>query len=772
MSDQSDQELLQAWQANDQESYAVLVARYHGLVRTACVRQASSSDVDDCVQAVFLVMARRPAAAARAPALAAWLLKVTWYVCQRANRAGWRRRQAERAAVANQTRSGNAGSEALAHLDDCLQRLPEKQRAAVSLHYLSGKSPEEIAQTLGTSRDNAYKLVTRGIAGLKGLFARRGMSVSAAVIASLLAAEGSAATTTATASVTATMTATASVKVAHLASGAASAMTTAILAPIIAAAGVVAAAGLVTWSMVTAPVVSVPATAMVEPIIIYSQANLPSAPVLDDMPLRSSVSQHGITWMFKNPVRVGRFVTGDWYIVGEATIVAMTPKPLFGDEVRDILHIPERVTEGVDYPHQQARHGSMVNPRPSRGTCGFDSRITGKRYDPKLFAQLPIHLTPGDSLVSTISRSSAECTRAGEGVVEPIQVAAVLTCADKPFPADAFRPSYCMGASSRVHLARELRRDLLPRLARSGQNQPHDLSAYAAKFAKSWLDIADYGFAAPIENNPRQGQIMAATCGEAALLLSSDYPAVDKERLLVGLVQVGIDFYGLARGGAQWAAHGGASSGRKFPIVFAGHMLGDEDMRHPGASLPSTRFGEDDQTAFGPISYRGEIYERSWSGSRVIFMGHSSDPSDSLEAQERAWLDGTGIVDVYPPAEWPRFGLSAKDVGSEAFRSYIASGYWVSQALAMRVLALESAWDHDAFFAYVDRWMSEDDTPLHEQIRLHNLAYANRARYGEFGRLGYVYGPTWVRDMWRNVREHLPTRRDGSQPPSAQTTWR
>jgi hypothetical protein len=41
-------------------------------------------------------------------------------------------------------------------------KLPEKQRIAVSLQYLAGKAPEDIATILGTSRDNAYKLVTRG----------------------------------------------------------------------------------------------------------------------------------------------------------------------------------------------------------------------------------------------------------------------------------------------------------------------------------------------------------------------------------------------------------------------------------------------------------------------------------------------------------------------------------------------------------------------------------------------------------------------------------
>ena len=33
-----------------------------------------------------------------------------------------------------------------------------------------------------------------------------------------------------------------------------------------------------------------------------------------------SVSQYGITWTFDQPYTVGRFVTGDWWVLGPATI--------------------------------------------------------------------------------------------------------------------------------------------------------------------------------------------------------------------------------------------------------------------------------------------------------------------------------------------------------------------------------------------------------------------------------------------------------------------
>jgi len=43
--------------------------------------------------------------------------------------------------------------------------------------------------------------------------------------------------------------------------------------------------------------------------------------------LTDTVSQHGITWKFSEPARVGQFVNGDYYVVGPVTITSITPRP-------------------------------------------------------------------------------------------------------------------------------------------------------------------------------------------------------------------------------------------------------------------------------------------------------------------------------------------------------------------------------------------------------------------------------------------------------------
>lgn len=239
--DLSDAKLLALWRTGNREAYAVLVVRYQGLVQAACRRQAPSGEEDDCAQAVFLVLGRKPAAAARAPALAAWLLRTAWYVCDNARRAQRRRRQV--AITADRTADSGLAHrpEALDHLDGCLLKLPERQRAAVTLHFLAGKTAEEVAATLGTNRAHAYLLVSRGLAGLRVLLSRRGVAVAG--LAGLLAAETHAAGTSAPSGVLASLSGTPSAGAIVHATGAIKAMSLATVIPFAAAAGLVLAAG-------------------------------------------------------------------------------------------------------------------------------------------------------------------------------------------------------------------------------------------------------------------------------------------------------------------------------------------------------------------------------------------------------------------------------------------------------------------------------------------------------------------------------------------------
>src|ERR1700731_2617503 len=80
---------------------------------------------------------------------------------------------------------------------------------------------------------------------------------------------------------------------------------------------------LATWCRANAA--GVPASAI--------SSNAPAAPSLGYLPRLKSVSQYGITWTFEQPVPVGHFVNGDFYVAGAVTITNIEPRTLRGAEV-------------------------------------------------------------------------------------------------------------------------------------------------------------------------------------------------------------------------------------------------------------------------------------------------------------------------------------------------------------------------------------------------------------------------------------------------------
>jgi hypothetical protein len=479
--------------------------------------------------------------------------------------------------------------------------------------------------------------------------------------------------------------------------------------------------------------------------------------------VHAQISQFGITWTFDKPARVGRFVNGDYYVVGPVTVAMIDPKPLWGHQVGELIN-REDVRE-EKYPGRQARNGSMLNPPAREMKVGFDSRIPSGRYVPELFSHLPIAMVPGDALVSTISRRNDQITAFEGQHVDPLRVAAVLSCVARPQPPDAFRPSYCDSANSPIYLARDLRRNILLKLPRV-HDMPENLDAYVVQLQKPWLDIAEYGFAAPVENLPNYGQQFVEQVGQGSLLLLTDYAPEQKEALIINMTQAGIDFWGLVRAGRTWRAHGGLNSGRKWLILQAGLLLGEEDMQTPTKRYPTVRFHEDDQTAFCPYTYNGQTFETGWTGAKAIFTGHSPWWDGGVYG---AWDAGWGPVDLFNPVDWP---LPRRIPHSEAYRRASTSPAWVGEALAARLMHAEKVWDHDAFFAYVDRWMTEDDTPFVKALRETGRFDYTEGKLGEFGRQGFVWGPPWVKEMWLKYRDDLPPAPDGSITPPAETTWK
>jgi hypothetical protein len=487
------------------------------------------------------------------------------------------------------------------------------------------------------------------------------------------------------------------------------------------------------------------------PAVIYHNGSAPAAPALDTLPLKSSVSQYGITWTFAQPVHAGQFINGDWYVVGPATITTIDPRPRYGRE------IPERELDHLDKERSEdqcVRNGFMLNP-PARMKVAYDSGVRNW-FDPALIQKLPVMMKPGDSLVSTVSMPNGLILQAqlrnkiqrGVDDRSPIRTAAVLTCVGEPQPPDAFRPAFC-DREHKIYLARNLKRDRLP-TATATKSIPR-IEQYIRFTQRPWVGTCFFGFEEPVENMPQYGLEYGRVAGISALLLCTDLKPELKEPLLVNLVQVGIDLGGMVRAGHPgWTGWGGHGSGRKLPIVLAGLLLGDDQLANLNQSFPKVSFGEDEQTAYGD----------SWTGAKVLFAGHSGIDAATGVARSRG--NGWGPYEHTPPAQW-KDGQNT----SESYRRCCTSVGWVAEALALRLLHAEQAWGHDAFFDYVDRWMYEDDAAFVKTIK----AATGRDHDKDYARQGQAWD-AFVNEMWARHRPTLPAPTDGWRKPHNDTYYR
>jgi hypothetical protein len=426
---------------------------------------------------------------------------------------------------------------------------------------------------------------------------------------------------------------------------------------------------------------------------VYTKSKPPRTPALRRLPLRTSVEKDGITWTFAQPARVGRFVTGDPYVVGRVTVTAISPAPANG------------------------RNGSVKNIRAVDDETGFDSRTEANRFEQDNWANLPVSLVPGDSLVSSISVDRVGSIRRwlfDNDTGSPVRTVSILTSVAKPQPPDAFRPSYA-GRGGPIHRSRNLKRGLLRRLPRVADTP--SLAEYQAHFRRPWIDSLFFNFDSPVEYMPDYSREIARAVGNAGLLLSLSYTARQKEPLLVYLTQYGIDLAGLIRNGHPgWPAHGGHGSGRKFPILLAGTLLGAPELIRLAGKA---RFGEDMQTMSG----------RGWTGATALYAGHYGQRGEGRY----------GPYEHLQPRQWP-------DSLGEDYRRCCTSSGWIAEALAARLVpGVAAAWNHPPFFAYADRWMTEDDT--------RHLATIRSQRGKNYS--GFPQRKAWddfATNMWRAYR--------------------
>jgi RNA polymerase sigma factor (sigma-70 family) len=187
-----DQQLLRRFaHGREEAAFAALVRRHGPLVLGVCRRVLhQEQDAEDVFQATFLVLARKAGAVGRRASLGTWLYQVAYHMALRVRKqAAARRKREERSArpEATDPLAEVSGRELLAVFDEELQGLPECERVALVLCYLEGKTRDEAAREVGCSESTLKRRLERGKGRMHLRLARRGVTLSAALLAAGLA---------------------------------------------------------------------------------------------------------------------------------------------------------------------------------------------------------------------------------------------------------------------------------------------------------------------------------------------------------------------------------------------------------------------------------------------------------------------------------------------------------------------------------------------------------------------------------------------------------
>ena len=263
------------------------------------------------------------------------------------------------------------------------------------------------------------------------------------------------------------------------------------------------------------------------------------------------------------------------------TVKAIDPKPLYGGgDSRGASWTPW--TRSARRTSASATASCSIRRRQMK--VAYDSGVRNW-FDPALIQKLPVAMKPGDSLVSTISMPKGLVLHAqlrnkierGVDDSSPIRTAAVLTCVAEPQPPDAFRPAFC-----------DRQAEDLP-----GPQPQARAAAHGRRHRRACPKIEQYvRFTAAAVGGHLLLRLRGAGGEHAAV--RAEYgrvvghrrpapvhrPQARAEGAAAGELRPGGHRPGRhgPRGHPGWKGFGGHGSGRKLPIVFAGLLLGDDEL--------------------------------------------------------------------------------------------------------------------------------------------------------------------------------------------------
>jgi RNA polymerase sigma factor (sigma-70 family) len=175
---------------NSEQAFATLVSRHVNLVYSVALRQVHDVHLaEEITQGAFIILARKAKSFSPKTIVSGWLCRTARYVATNAlsiqRRRQFREQEAYMQSTLNET-DADVWNEVSPMLDEALNCLAEKEHNAVVLRFFEGKDLKRVGAEMGMSEDAARMRVNRGVEKLRRFFTKRGVTLSAAMIAGVV----------------------------------------------------------------------------------------------------------------------------------------------------------------------------------------------------------------------------------------------------------------------------------------------------------------------------------------------------------------------------------------------------------------------------------------------------------------------------------------------------------------------------------------------------------------------------------------------------------